>query len=76
MIEKGQSVENKGGKLFFKFNGKILGSGSLSSPAVIEALEFSERASEKIRAAGGSPVVSGKEKSDAPAAQTHKTKGS
>ncbi|MEM3030718.1 MAG: uL15m family ribosomal protein [Candidatus Micrarchaeia archaeon] len=50
------ALEEKEGKLFFEFQGKVLGSGSLSSPIRVRARSFSKSAEEKIAGAGGEAI--------------------
>ena len=47
-------LERREGKDCFEFQGKILGTGSISKPVAVRAASFSEGAAEKIRKAGGS----------------------
>jgi len=49
-------VEKKDGKLTFDFEGKVLGTGSITMPIIVRAVCFSEKAKEKLKAAGGSAV--------------------
>lgn len=53
-------LEKKEGLPYFEFKGKVLGTGKILSAARIAALCFSKKAEEKIKAAGGTPVVLGK----------------
>ncbi|MFH1095783.1 MAG: uL15m family ribosomal protein [Candidatus Micrarchaeota archaeon] len=52
-LAKANKLQSKDGKLLFEFDGKILGSGSLSQPVTVIALSASEKAIERIGAAGG-----------------------
>lgn len=47
-------LEKKGGKDYFEFEGKVLGSGTISKPVSVKAASFSKGVIEKIKAAGGS----------------------
>ncbi len=53
MAKKG-SLENKGGKLAFTFEGKILGAGDITVPVAVKASGWSKKAEDKIKQAGGS----------------------
>jgi large subunit ribosomal protein L15 len=46
-------LEQKGGKAYFEFEGKVLGSGTISKPVVVKAASFSKGVMEKIKKAGG-----------------------
>jgi len=46
-------LEKREGKSYFEFKGKVLGCGVFISPVNIKAAAFSEKAMEKIKAAGG-----------------------
>ena len=46
-------LEKKGEKYTFKFDGKILGTGSVSVPLNITAKSWSKKTEEKIKSAGG-----------------------
>ncbi|MEM4389823.1 MAG: uL15m family ribosomal protein [Candidatus Micrarchaeia archaeon] len=50
------ALEEKEGKLSFEFQGKVLGSGSLSRPIRVRARAFSKSAEEKIVGAGGEAI--------------------
>ena len=52
MADKGE-LKNDGGRMVLEFAGKILGSGSISSPIIVRAMGASESAVERISAAGG-----------------------
>ncbi|MCC7552832.1 uL15 family ribosomal protein [Candidatus Micrarchaeota archaeon] len=56
MIEKGKIKDS------YEFKGKILGSGEIIFPIKIKALSFTEKAKEKIKAAGGSVELIVKDK--------------
>lgn len=47
-------LEKKGGKDYFEFEGKVLGSGAISKPVFVKAVSFSKGVVEKIKKAGGS----------------------
>lgn len=47
-------LEQKGGKAYFEFEGKVLGSGTISKPVSVKAVSFSKGVVEKIKKAGGS----------------------
>ena len=47
-------LEKKEGRDYFEFQGKVLGTGSISKPVAVKAMAFSEGAEGKIKAAGGS----------------------
>ncbi len=47
-------LEQKGGKSYFEFEGKVLGSGKISKPVAVKAVAFSKGVMEKIKKAGGS----------------------
>ena len=47
-------LENKEGKPFISFEGKVLATGEIRHAVNVKALAWSERAEEKIKAAGGS----------------------
>jgi len=55
LAEKG-ALQKRDGRLFFEFQGKVLGSGRLSMPVSVKARSFSKSAEEKIRAVGGEAV--------------------
>lgn len=46
-------LENREGKAYYEFAGKILGTGSITKPVRVLALSFSKGAAEKIKKAGG-----------------------
>jgi large subunit ribosomal protein L15 len=46
-------LESRGGKGYFEFEGKVLGSGNITKPVAVKAISFSSGAAEKIKAAGG-----------------------
>ena len=46
-------LEKKEGKFFFQFPGKVLATGVISFPLSVKAVQWSKRAEEKIKAAGG-----------------------
>jgi len=52
MIDKGD-LKKSGNRYEHSFEGKILGSGELSSPVLVKAKSFSEKAKLKIEKAGG-----------------------
>ncbi|MEM4348131.1 MAG: uL15m family ribosomal protein [Candidatus Anstonellaceae archaeon] len=52
LAQKGQ-LQKKDDKLYFEFEGKILGTGAISVPVHVKAVAFSRLASEKIKKAGG-----------------------
>ncbi|MFH0817013.1 MAG: uL15m family ribosomal protein [Candidatus Micrarchaeota archaeon] len=52
MVDKGD-LKKSGNKLEYAFEGKVLGSGKLTSPVLVTAKSFSEKAKEKIGKAGG-----------------------
>jgi large subunit ribosomal protein L15 len=56
-LARGGKVEKKDGKLTFDFEGKVLGTGSITVPIVVRALAFSEKAKEKLKACGGSAIM-------------------
>ncbi|MCX8198156.1 MAG: 50S ribosomal protein L15 [Candidatus Micrarchaeota archaeon] len=47
-------LEKRDGKDYFEFEGKVLGTGTITKPVVVKAAAFSEGAAEKISKAGGS----------------------
>jgi len=47
-------LETREGKLFYEFDGKVLGTGKITKAVTIRALAFSEGAEKKVKAAGGS----------------------
>ena len=51
-IKRG-ALDKEGDAYVFNFAGKVLGSGFISSPVIVRALGFTEKAKEKIEAAGG-----------------------
>ncbi len=51
-----KELEEKEGKFFFRFQGKVLGTGMLSFPVSVKAVQWSKKAEEKIKAAGGEIV--------------------
>ena len=46
-------LETREGKLYFEFEGKVLGTGKMTKPVKVVALAFSETAKERIVKAGG-----------------------
>jgi len=66
-LARAGKVEKQDGKLTFDFDGKVLGTGSITMPIVVRALAFSEKAKEKLKACGGSAVTP-EPKAEAPAA--------
>ena len=56
LVQKGK-IEKSEGKLTFDFEGKVLGTGSISVPITVRALAFSEKAMAKLKAAGGSAIM-------------------
>jgi large subunit ribosomal protein L15 len=46
-------LEKRDEKFYFEFKGKVLGTGELSVPVVIKALEWSKKAEEKVKKCGG-----------------------
>ena len=56
LVQKGK-IEKKDGKFTFDFEGKVLGTGSITVPITVRALAFSEKAKEKLKACGGSAVM-------------------
>lgn len=50
-------LEKRDGKDVFEFEGKVLGTGSMTKPVSVKAAAFSGKAMEKIKAAGGSAVT-------------------
>jgi large subunit ribosomal protein L15 len=52
MVDKGD-LKKDGSKYEYVFDGKVLGSGKISSPVLVKAISFSENAKEKIMKAGG-----------------------
>ncbi len=60
MIKKGE-VKKKGDAYEIEFNGKILGSGSLSYPVIVKAKMITEKAKGKIENAGGKAELIEKE---------------
>ena len=52
MADKGDLKKN-GSKYEYVFDGKVLGSGKISSPVLVKAISFSGKAKEKITKAGG-----------------------
>ena len=65
-LARSGKVEKQDGKLTFDFEGKVLGTGSITMPIVVRALAFSEKAKEKLKACGGSAVMP-EPKAEAPA---------
>lgn len=59
MIEKGE-IEREGDVYKYRFEGKLLGTGELDYPVVIEVISASNRAREKVQKAGGKVVEIGK----------------
>lgn len=57
MAKKG-TLEKKGAKASFVFDGKILGAGELTVPVAITAVSWSKKAEDKIKQAGGSIEMS------------------
>ena len=53
-LARSGKIEKREGKLTFDFNGKVLGTGSITVPIAVRALSFSGRAKDKLKAAGGS----------------------
>ncbi len=51
-IEKGE-IGKKDNVYYFRFEGKVLGAGELLYPTVVEALNFSKMAIDKIEQVGG-----------------------
>ncbi len=49
-------LEKKDGKLYFEFEGKILGTGKLTHPVTIKAQAWSEGAEGKVKSAKGTLV--------------------
>jgi large subunit ribosomal protein L15 len=47
-------LQKKDGKDYFEFEGKVLGTGSITRPVAVKAAAFSAGAAGKIKAAGGS----------------------
>ena len=47
-------LEKKGGKDYFEFQGKVLGTGTIAKAVAVKAIAFSEGAAAKIKKAGGS----------------------
>ncbi len=47
-------LQKRDGKDCFEFEGKVLGTGSISRPVAVKAMAFSSGAERKIKAAGGS----------------------
>lgn len=47
-------LQKREGKDCFEFEGKVLGTGSITKPVAVKAMAFSSGAVEKIKAAGGS----------------------
>ncbi|MFA6214021.1 MAG: uL15m family ribosomal protein [Candidatus Micrarchaeia archaeon] len=66
-LARNGKVEAREGKLTFDFEGKVLGTGSITVPVVVRAISFSEKAKEKLKACGGSAVESAPK--EAPAAE-------
>ncbi len=52
-------LENKDGKYYFEFDGKVLGAGRLTVPVVVRAPRITDKAVEKIRAVGGDVEIMG-----------------
>ena len=52
MAHKGE-LKSEGGHMVLEFAGKILGTGSISSPIIVRAMAASESAKERIEKAGG-----------------------
>lgn len=50
----GGKLEKRGGKSCFEFEGKVLGTGSITVPVTVKAGAFSGGAAAKIKKAGGS----------------------
>ena len=67
LARKGE-IEKKDGKLTFDFEGKVLGTGAITMPIVVRAVCFSEKAMEKLKAAGGSAIASAPAEEAKPAA--------
>ncbi|MFA6907456.1 MAG: uL15 family ribosomal protein [Candidatus Micrarchaeia archaeon] len=65
-LARAGKVEKKDGKLAFDFEGKVLGTGAITMPIAVRALAFSEKAKEKLKAAGGSAIMP-EPKAEAPA---------
>lgn len=55
-LARSGKIEKREGKLAFDFDGKVLGTGSITVPITVRALSFSEKAKDKLKAAGGSAV--------------------
>lgn len=53
-LAKDGKLQKKDNTDYFEFDGKVLGSGEISTAVVIKAKAWSKRAEEKIKAAGGS----------------------
>ncbi len=71
----GGKLETREGKLFYEFDGKILGSGKITRAVAVKCLAFSEGAEKKIKAAGGSitaPAKKEKKAKPAPAPNAKK----
>ena len=56
-LARNGKIEKREGKLTFDFEGKVLGTGSITVPITVRALAFSEKAKEKLKACGGSAVM-------------------
>ena len=67
-LARNGKVEKKDGKLTFDFEGKVLGTGAITMPIVVRAMCFSEKAKEKLKAAGGSAIESAPAEEAKPAA--------
>ena len=50
------TLEKKGTHLYFEFDGKVLGTGELSSAVTIKARSWSKGVEEKVKKSGGSLV--------------------
>ena len=55
MANAGELAKREG-KMFFDFDGKILGGGEIKLPVVVKAVFFSESAKKKIESAGGTAI--------------------
>ena len=57
-------LETREGKLFYEFDGKILGSGKITRAVSVKCLAFSEGAEKKIKKAGGSITAPAKKEKE------------
>ena len=68
-LARNGKIEKREGKLAFDFEGKVLGTGSITMPVVVRALSFSQKAKDKLKACGGSAIANEAKAEAAPAAK-------